>query len=96
VGKSEGQKLLEIPRSMCEDNIKTYLKAQEWGVLNSIHLAQDGDQKGALFNTIINFEVTQNIWNFLSSLVTGDSLRRIQLHGIRYFFREKNRHELFR
>jgi hypothetical protein len=96
VGKSEGKKLLEIPRRMCEDNIKTYLKAQEWGVLNSIYLAQNRDQKGAFFNTIIYFEVTQNIWNFLNSLVTGDSSRRIQLHGISYFFREKNRHEFFR
>jgi hypothetical protein len=58
VGKPEGKRSLEIPRRTWKDNIKTDLKVQGLGVVDSIHLAQDGDQRGALFNTIMKFEVT--------------------------------------
>jgi hypothetical protein len=67
VGKPEGKRSLEIPRRRWEDNIKTNLKEHEWGVVDSIHLAQNVGQRGALFNMIMNFEVTKHVWYFLNS-----------------------------
>jgi hypothetical protein len=44
VGKTEGKRLLGKPSSSGDDNIKFYLIEIEWGDVNWIHLAQDGDK----------------------------------------------------
>jgi hypothetical protein len=44
VGKAEGNRPLEIPRHMWEDNIKIDLREIRWSGMDSIDLAQDKDQ----------------------------------------------------
>jgi hypothetical protein len=43
VGKPEGKKLLRRSRSTWEDNIKMGTGEIEWGDMDWINLAQDGD-----------------------------------------------------
>jgi hypothetical protein len=44
VGKPEGKRALGKPRCRWEDNIKMDLREIEWGGMDWIDLAQDGDQ----------------------------------------------------
>jgi hypothetical protein len=57
VGKPEGKRPLGRPRRGWEDNIKTDLREIGWGGMDSIDLAQDGDQWRTLLNTGINLRV---------------------------------------
>jgi hypothetical protein len=45
------------PRRRWEDNIETDLREIEWGFMDWIDLAQDGDQWRALVNTVMNLRV---------------------------------------
>jgi hypothetical protein len=57
VGKPEGKKPLEIPRSKWVDNIKIDLREIGWGGVDWIDLAADRDQCRALANTVMNLRV---------------------------------------
>jgi hypothetical protein len=54
VGKPEGNKPLDRPRSRLEDNIKADLKEVECGDMDWMELAQDRDRLWALVNAIMN------------------------------------------
>jgi hypothetical protein len=49
--------MLGRPRSRWVDNNKMYLRGIEWNVVDWIHVAQDGNQWGALVNTVIDLRV---------------------------------------
>ena len=59
VGKPEGKRSLERPRSRWEDNIKMDLqevgRGGDW-----VELAQDRDRWRALVNTVMNLRFPQN------------------------------------
>jgi hypothetical protein len=57
VGKPEGKRPLDIPRSRCVDNIKMDLRRIGWGGMEWIDLAQNRDQWRALVNTVMNLRV---------------------------------------
>jgi hypothetical protein len=57
VGKSEGKRLLERPRTRWVDNIKINLREIGWGGMDWIDLAKDRDQWWALVNTVMNLRV---------------------------------------
>jgi hypothetical protein len=63
---------------MWVDNIKMDLRGIGWGGMDWIDLADDRDQCKALVNTVMNFQVPQNVWKFLSSCATGGFSRRFQ------------------
>jgi hypothetical protein len=52
VGKPEGKRLFGRPRHTWEGNIRIYLRKVGWKVV-----AQDGDQRRALVNTVMNLRV---------------------------------------
>jgi hypothetical protein len=45
-------------------------------------VARDRDQCRALVNTVMNFQVPQNVGKFLSSCTTSSFSRRAQLHEV--------------
>jgi hypothetical protein len=57
VGKPEGMRPLERPRSRWEDNIRIYLRKIGWGGMDWIDLAQDRDKWRALVNTVMKLQV---------------------------------------
>jgi hypothetical protein len=57
VGKPEGKIPLGRQRPRWVDSIKMDLRQIEWGVLDSIDLAQERDQWRALANTVMNLGV---------------------------------------
>jgi len=67
VRKPEGKRLLGRPRHRWEDTIKMDIQEVEWGVMDWIDLAQDGNSWWALANAVINLRVPQNAGNFLTS-----------------------------
>jgi hypothetical protein len=56
------------------------LREVGWAHMDSINLAQDRDQWKALVKTVMNFWVTQNAGNFMSSCATNGFSRKVQLH----------------
>jgi hypothetical protein len=58
VGKPEGKRPLRKPICRWEDNIKMVLKEIGRGAMDSIHLAQDTDQKQSLAKMVMNLRVT--------------------------------------
>jgi hypothetical protein len=54
VGKLEGKIPLGRPRRRWENNIKMNLREIEWGGMDWIDLAGDGDHWWALLNTLMN------------------------------------------
>jgi len=58
VGKPEGKRPLERPRSRWEDNIKTDLQEVGFRGMDWIELAQDMDRWRALVNAVMNLRVT--------------------------------------
>jgi hypothetical protein len=56
VGKPEGKRRLERPRSRWEDGIKMDLRKSRWGV-EWIHLAVDRDWLRAVVNAVMNLRV---------------------------------------
>jgi hypothetical protein len=48
-----------------EDNIETVLQEVGWGGLDWIEMAQDRDMWWALVYAVMNFQVPQNMGNFL-------------------------------
>jgi hypothetical protein len=57
VGKPEGKRPLEISIRRRKDIIKMDLREIGWDDMNWFHLAQDIDQRRALVNTVMNFQV---------------------------------------
>ena len=57
MGKSEGRKLLGIPRRRWEDNIKMDLQEVGCGGMDWISVAQDRDRWWALRNVVMNLRV---------------------------------------
>jgi hypothetical protein len=57
VGKPEGKRPLERPRSRWEDDIRMDLKELGWEDADWMHLAQDYDQWRALINTVMHLSV---------------------------------------
>jgi hypothetical protein len=57
VGNPEGKGPLGRPRRRWVDNVKIDLREIEWDGMDSIDLAQDGDQRRALVNTVTNLRV---------------------------------------
>jgi hypothetical protein len=57
VGKPEGKRPLGRPRLRRVNNIQMDLRETEWGGVDWIDLAQDGDQWKALVNTVMNLRV---------------------------------------
>jgi hypothetical protein len=58
VGKPEGKRPLERPRSRWVDNIKMDLKEIGWDGRDWIDLAQERDHWRALVNTVMNLRVS--------------------------------------
>jgi hypothetical protein len=57
VGKPEGKRPIGRSRHRWEDNIKVDLGGVEWGSMDRIDLAQDGDQWRAAVNTVMKLRV---------------------------------------
>jgi hypothetical protein len=57
VGKPEGRRPLERPRSRSVDNIKMDLRETEWDGIDWTDSAQNRDQWRALVNTAMNLRV---------------------------------------
>jgi hypothetical protein len=58
VGKPEGKSQLGRPRRIWDDNIKIGLREIGWGVMDWTDLVQDRNQRRALVNTVLNFQVS--------------------------------------
>jgi hypothetical protein len=65
-------------------NTKIDLGEIIWVSMNWIDLTQDRDQWRAIVNTVINFQVPENVGKFLSSCATGGFSKRSQLHEFIY------------
>jgi hypothetical protein len=81
VGKPEGKRPLGRPRCRWVDNIKMDLRVTGWGGMDWIDLAQDWDQWRALMNMVMNLQFLY-AEKFLSTCVTGEFSRRVQLHKV--------------
>jgi hypothetical protein len=57
VGKPERNRPLGRHRHRWENNIKIDFREIRWGVMDWIHLAQDGNQWRALVDMVMNFRV---------------------------------------
>jgi len=57
VGKPEGKISLGRTRRRWEENIRMDLSEIVWVGVNWIHLTQDRDQRWAVVNTVMNFQV---------------------------------------
>jgi hypothetical protein len=68
VEKSEGRGPLDRPKCRWEDNIKIDLREVGGGGADWIDMAQDRNRRRAVVNTVMNFRVSQNAEDFLSSL----------------------------
>ena len=64
VGKPEGRRPLERPKSRWEDNIKMDLREVVWGDTDWIDLAQNRDRRQAFVNAIISLRDLQNRGTF--------------------------------
>jgi hypothetical protein len=84
VGKADGKRILGRPTCRWEDNIKMPFREIEWGGMDWTDLAQDGDQRRALVNMVMNFWVPYKVGIFLSSYSTGGFSRRAGSMELRY------------
>jgi hypothetical protein len=55
--RGEGKGPLGGPRRRWEDNVRMDHEETGWSGIDRIHLAQDGDQRRALVNTVMNLRV---------------------------------------
>jgi hypothetical protein len=57
VGKPEGRRPLERPRSRWENNIKMDLREVGWGGMDWMNLAQDRNRWQDVVNAVMNLQV---------------------------------------
>jgi hypothetical protein len=57
VGKPEGKRPLERPKSRWDDGLKMDLRDIGWGGVDWIYLAQDRDRWQAVVNEVMNLRV---------------------------------------
>jgi hypothetical protein len=74
-GNPERTSPLGRPRSRWVDNIKMDLREIGWGGVNCIDLARDRSQWRAFAITVMNLRVLENIDKFLSTWLTGGSMK---------------------
>ena len=67
MGRPEGRRPLGRPRRRWEDRTKRDLRKVGRGSMDWIDLAQDLGKWRALVNAVMNFHVSQNAGNFLTS-----------------------------
>ena len=65
--KTQGKRRFWLPEHRWKYNIKMDLKETGWEGIEGIDLAQDRDRWWAVVNMVMNFQVTQNAGNFLTS-----------------------------
>jgi len=82
VGKPEGKRPLGRPRRRWEDNIKMDLQEVGCGGMDWIELTENRNSWWALVNAVMNFLVTQNAGNFLTSCKPVSFSRRTLHHGV--------------
>jgi hypothetical protein len=58
VGKPEGRRPLERPRSRWLDNVEIDLREAGWDDMDWIDLAQDSDQWRAIVNTVMKLRIS--------------------------------------
>jgi hypothetical protein len=56
-GRPERKRALGIPRRRWEDSTGMDLRGTVWEGVDWMHLAEDGDQRWTLVNTVMNFRV---------------------------------------
>jgi hypothetical protein len=82
VGRPEGWNHLENPGIDGRIILKWIL--EEWeGGMDYIDLAQDRDRWSAVVNAVMNFRVSKNLGNFLTSFEPVGFSGRPLLHGVR-------------
>ena len=82
MGKPEGKRLLGRPRRRWVDNIRMDLQEVGCGYMDWIGLAQDRDRWRRLVSAVMNFGVTSNAGNFLTSRKPVSFSRRTLHHGV--------------
>ena len=82
VGKPEGKRQLGRPRRRWVDNIRMDLQEVGCGYLDWIGLAEDRDGWRKLVNAVMNFRVSLNAGNFLTSCKPASFSRRTLHHGV--------------
>ena len=65
-GKARWKETTWKTKRRWEDNIKMYLLEVKWRGMDWMALAQDNDRWRVLVNPVMNLQVPQNSWNFLT------------------------------
>jgi len=67
LGRPEEKRRLGRSRHRREDNFKMYLQEMEWGGMNWILKGSEHGEVAAFVNAVMNFQVSLNAGNFLTS-----------------------------
>ena len=82
VGKPEGKRPLGRPRRRWVDNIKMALQDMRCGNVDWIGLDPVRGRWRTLVSAVMNLQVPQNPWNFLTSCKPVSFSRRTLHHGV--------------
>jgi hypothetical protein len=75
----------QTSRTIKKENIELGLRELEWGHIDWIDLAQNGDRCRALVNTVLNRRVPFSVRKFLNGYGTISLSGKNQLHGVSQF-----------